>query len=110
MPQRTTIISLVCGTALAGLALGLGFPGIVAGWWYWPLAAFGAAAAFNRRARVAGLMTLALAVGFWRDAGELGAMHRAGRRFVPDPTIDRVALLESWRRAVAAVTQFAATD
>ena len=51
-----------------------------------------------------------LAVGFWRDAGELGAMHRAGRRFVPDPTIDRVALLESWRRAVAAVTQFAATD
>ena len=95
MPQRTTIISLVCGTALAGLALGLGFPGIVAGWWYWPLAAFGAAAAF---ARVAGLMTLALAVGFWRAESYIatrsdltaliGQKVTVAGEIVDDPVID----------------------
>ena len=51
-----------------------------------------------------------LAVGFWRDDGELAAMHRAGRRFVPDVAIDRTALLERWQRSVAAVRQFAAAD
>ena len=50
-----------------------------------------------------------LAVGFWRD-DELAAMHRAGRRFVPDPAIDRARLLGRWQRAVEAVRQFAAAD
>ena len=33
-----------------------------------------------------------LAVGFWRDADELAAMYRPGRRFVPDAAVDRPAL------------------
>ena len=48
-----------------------------------------------------------LAVGFWHDAGEIAVMHRPGRRFAPDPAIERDPLLERWRQAVAAVRQFA---
>jgi glycerol kinase len=51
-----------------------------------------------------------LAVGLWRDAGEVAALCRPGRRFEPDPTVERGALLERWRRAVAAVREFAASD
>ena len=49
-----------------------------------------------------------LAVGAWRDAAELEALRRPGRRFEPDPAIDRETLLGRWRRAVAAVREFAA--
>ena len=49
-----------------------------------------------------------LACGFWRDAAEIGELRGAGRRFEPDPAVDREALLARWRRAVAAVRQFAA--
>ncbi len=49
-----------------------------------------------------------LAVGHWRDAGEIEALGRPGRRFEPDPAVDRERLFERWRAAVAAVRQFAA--
>ena len=44
-----------------------------------------------------------LAVGLWRDAGEIAAFARPGRRFVPDPAVERGPLFERWRRAVTAV-------
>ena len=49
-----------------------------------------------------------LAVGHWREAGEIEALGRPGRRFEPDPAVDREHLFERWRAAVAAVRQFAA--
>ncbi len=49
-----------------------------------------------------------LAVGLWRDAGEVEGLRRPGRRFEPDPAIDREPLLARWRRAVTAVREFAA--
>ena len=51
-----------------------------------------------------------LAVGLWRDAAEVHALLRPARRFVPDPACDRAALLARWRRAVAAVREFAAGE
>ena len=49
-----------------------------------------------------------LACDFWRDGAEIAALRGQGRRFEPDPAVDRDALLARWRRAVAAVRQFAA--
>jgi glycerol kinase len=49
-----------------------------------------------------------LAIGEWRDAGEIAALRRPGRRFEPDGAFDREPLFEDWRRAVAAVREFAA--
>jgi len=49
-----------------------------------------------------------LAVGLWRDEAEVEGLLRPGRRFEPDPAVDREALLAGWRRAVAAVREFAA--
>jgi len=49
-----------------------------------------------------------LAVGQWRDAGEIAALQRPGRRFEPDPALDREPLLEAWWQAVTAVREFAA--
>jgi glycerol kinase len=51
-----------------------------------------------------------LAVGLWRDAAEVHALLRPARRFAPDPACDRAALLARWRRAVAAVREFAAGE
>ena len=44
-----------------------------------------------------------LAVGLWRDAAEIAALALPGRRFIPDPAVERGPLLERWRRAVTAV-------
>ena len=49
-----------------------------------------------------------LACGFWRDPAALEELRRPGRRFAPDPAVDRIALLARWRKAVVAVRQFAA--
>jgi glycerol kinase len=49
-----------------------------------------------------------LAVGLLTDA-DVTRLWRAGRRFEPDPAVDRQALLANWRRAVAAVRGFAAS-
>ena len=48
-----------------------------------------------------------LAVGLWRDAAEVHALLRPAESFAPDPACDRAALLERWRRAVAAVRELA---
>jgi glycerol kinase len=49
-----------------------------------------------------------LAVGLWRDTGEIEGLRRPGRRFEPDSAIDRELLLARWQRAVTAVREFAA--
>ena len=51
-----------------------------------------------------------LAVGLWRDAAEVHALLRPAERFAPDPACDRAALLERWRRAVAAVREVAGSE
>ncbi len=47
-----------------------------------------------------------LAAGLWRDPAEIAALAQPGRRFTPDPSVERGPLLERWRRAVAAVRRF----
>ncbi len=49
-----------------------------------------------------------LAVGLWGDAGEIQGLCRPGRRFEPDLAIEREPLLARYRRAAAAVSEFAA--
>jgi hypothetical protein len=63
--RRTTAISLVCGAAVVGLALGVA--GLAAAAW-WLVVGFAAAAAilWPTRWRLPALLVLALVIGVWR--------------------------------------------